>query len=62
MRHTQLQAAALQLKSAQTALKQAQAELIAIHPLAQETKPFRAIAAMSFQLSEVIGEVLRLKV
>ena len=57
-----LQSAARELVAAQQAVKQATDILLAIHPITQETEPYRELAAITVKLNETMQKVLRLRV
>ncbi len=57
-----IQSAARELVAAQQAVKQATEHLLAVHPLAQETEPYRELLAIQVRLNEVMTKVLRLRV
>ena len=57
-----IQAAAKELVAAQQCVKQAMRHLLAVHPLAQETAPYQALAAMQVKLNDTMQQVLKLRV
>ena len=57
-----LQAVAQEIVVAQQATKRATDKMLAIHPLTQETEPYRELLAIQVRLNEVMTKVLRLRV
>lgn len=57
-----IQAAAREIVAAQQSVKLAAERLLAVHPLAQETEPYKALAAIQVKLNDTMQQVLRLRV